>query len=421
MKEYMPRLIDNKLDLYLKIFGGVSIVGPKWIGKTRTSTEKAKSSFSFVRKKGKKDPLNLARLNSSIVFVGDKPHLIDEWQLMPEVWDMVRADIDERQEKGIYILTGSTVPPFLKKNSPIHHSGAGRIATLNMSTMSLFETKDSSGEVSISSLFENATVQGNLRDISLTEIIHYIVRGGWPENLDTPDSSIIPKAYLKRLFEVELDMLNVDVDKTKLRRLMRSLARNVSTVCSIKTLKRDTVGLNYPDGLDDDTVSRYLEILSDFYLIYEEEVFCPDFRTTQRFKTGVKRHFEDTSLACALIGANEKNLMNDLEYLGFLFESLVTHDLRIYMESLGGYVSHYQAYPNDEVDAVLTLDDGRFGFVEIKLGWEEVIDRAAANLLRISAKLEEKPSFLAVVSGMSSIPYRRADGVYVLPLTSLRP
>ncbi len=417
----MPRLIDSKLDLYLKIFGGVSIVGPKWIGKTRTSTEKAQSSFSFARKKGTDDPLKLAMLDSSIVFVGEKPHLIDEWQLMPEVWDMVRADIDERQEKGSYILTGSTVPPFLKKNSPIHHSGAGRIATLNMSTMSLFETKDSSGDVSISSLFENAPVHGNLRNITLSELIHYIVRGGWPENLDTPDSSIIPKAYLKRFFELELDTLDVDVDKSKLRRMMLSLARNISTVCSIKTLKKDTAGSNNPDEIDERTVSRYLEILADFYLIYEEEVFCPDFRTTQRFKTGVKRHFEDTSLACAVIGANEKNLMNDLEYLGFLFESLVTHDLRIYMASLGGYVTHYRSYPNDEVDAVLSLDDGRFGFVEIKLGWESVIDRAAANLLRISSKLEQKPSFLAVVSGMASIPYRRSDGVYVLPLTSLKP
>ena len=293
---------------------------------------------------------------------------------MPEVWDMVRADIDERQEKGLYILTGSTVPPFFKKNSPIHHSGAGRIASLNMSTMTLYETKDSSGEVSISSLFDNEPVHGVERNVTLAELIHYIVRGGWPENLDTPDSSIIPKAYLKRLFDVELDILNVDVDKNKFRRLMLSLARNISTVCSVRTLTRDTAGTSNPDELDWRTVSRYLEILSDFYLIYEEDVFSPNFRTTQRFKNGVKRHFEDTSLACAVIGANEKNLINDLEYLGFLFECLVTHDLRIYMESVGGGISHYQTYPNDEVDAVLSLS-----MTDASVSWKSIWDGRASQ------------------------------------------
>ncbi len=421
MTEYLPRLIDSKLDEYLKLFGCVSIVGPKWVGKTRTSLEKAKSCFSFVPRKGKPDPLSLARIDSSYVFEGEKPHLIDEWQIMPEVWDMVRADIDDREEKGLYILTGSSVAPFLKKNSSIRHSGAGRIASLRMSTMTLYETGDSSGEVSLMSLFDNEPVHTKVRNITLCEIIHYIVRGGWPDNLSSSKPSIIPRAYIERLFDVELDMLDTEVNKTKFRRLMRSLSRNVSTTCTIRTLKADTAGRGTPSELDEDTIVRYLDVLSSLYLINEQEIFCPDFRTTQRFKTAVKRHYEDTSLACVMLGAGEKNLINDLEYLGFLFESLVCHDLRVYIESQDGYISHYQTYSGDEVDAVLSLSDGRFGFVEIKLGYEGVVESAAANLKRIAAKIEVKPAFLAVVSGMAAAAYTRSDGVYVLPLTTLRP
>lgn len=421
LKEYLPRLIDSTIDIYLKTFGGISIVGPKGVGKTRTCTEKAESIFSFVRQKGKQNPLELAKLDSSYVFKGDKPHLIDEWQIMPEVWDMVRADIDLRQEKGLYLLTGSSVPPRLKKDSPIHHSGAGRITTLRMTTMSLFETKDSSGEVSISSLFENEPVSGTIRDIGLAEIIHYIVRGGWPENLDTPDSTLIPKSYINVLYSRELDSLDIDIDKEKFKRLMYSLSRNVGTVCSIGTLKRDTLYGSNKKELDDETVVNYLNVLDSLYLTYNEEVFCPNFRTRERFKVGAKRHLVDTSLACAVIGANEKNLINDLEYLGFLFESLVTHDLKIYIESIGGTISHYQTYPNDEVDAVLSLPDGRFGLVEIKLGHDGVIENASRTLLKIASKLEVSPAFLAVVSGMACAPYRRPDGVYVIPLTSLKP
>lgn len=201
---------------------------------------------------------------------------------------------------------------------------------------------------------------------------------------------------------------------------MYSLSRNISTACSLKTLKKDTARGNEKE-LNDETVTKYLDILSSLYLTYEQKVFCPNFRTTQRFKVGVKRHFVDTSLACALIGANESNLSRNLEYLGFLFKSLVIHDMKIYIESLGGSILHYQAYPNDEVDAVLSLEDGCFGFVEIKLGYDGVIDKAAQTLIRIVSKLEENPSFMAIVSGMANAPYRRPDGVYVIPFTSLKP
>ena len=423
MEKYLPRLIDKKLDVMLKTFGAVSIEGPKWTGKTMTCEQRAKSAFYFARKPGSPDPFELATLDSSYVFNGEKPRLIDEWQLMPVIWDMTRADIDSRKgEKGLYLLTGSSLPPQKDRDTKhlIHHSGAGRIASLRMSTMSLYETGDSSGDVSLSSLFDGLSIRGEIRKIPLENIIHWIIRGGWPGNLDTEDCSLIPLDYIERVCSSELDKLDIpNIDRARFRRLMLSLARNESTVCSISTLASDA-GIN-GKKLDDNTVSSYLEILNDLYLLSNQEAFSPDFRSRTRLKIGSKRHYADPSLPAAIIGANERNLINDLRYLGFLFESLAVHDLRIYMESLGGKVFHYQDYDNDEVDAVAVLKDGRYGLIEIKLGYENVAEAAAANLMKVADKLERKPSFLAIISGTAMAPVRRKDGVYVVPLSSLKP
>ena len=252
------------------------------------------------------------------------------------------------------------------------------------------------------------------------ELVHYIVRGGWPGNLDTDDCSIIPKDYVERVYTSELDKLEIPrIDRMRFRRLMLSLARNESTVCSISSLASDA-SIN-GRKLDEETVGTYLDICNDLFLLNDQEAFSPEFRSRTRLKIGKKRHFADPSIAAAIIGANEKNLINDLKYLGFLFESLAFHDLRIYMETLGGNVFHYQDYDNDEVDAVAVLDDGRFGLIEIKLGWENVADSAAQNLLRVAGKFERKPSFLAIVSGTAIAPLQRKDGVYIIPLTSLKP
>ena len=423
MVKYLPRLIDKKLDIMLKTFGAVSIEGPKWTGKTMTCEQRAKSAFYFTQKPGAPDPLGLASLDSSYVFNGEKPRLIDEWQLMPAIWDMTRADIDSRKgEKGLYLLTGSSLPPQKDRNAKrlIHHSGAGRIASLRMSTMSLYETGDSSGDVSLSSLFDDLPIKGQIRKVSLEEIIHWIIRGGWPGNLDSDDCTLIPLDYMERVCTSELEKLDIpNIDRTRFRRLLLSLARNESTVCSISVLASDS-GIN-GRKLDEDTVSSYLVILNDLYLLSNQEAFSPDFRSRARLKLGVKRHYADPSLPAAIIGANEKNLINDLRYLGFLFESLAFHDLRIYTESLGGKVYHYQDYDNDEVDAVAVLGDGRYGLIEIKLGYESIADSTASNLIKVADKLERKPSFLAIVSGTAMAPVRRKDGVYIVPLSSLKP
>ena len=424
MNTYLPRLIDNKLDTWLKTSGAILVAGPKWTGKTMTCEQRAESAFYFTRRPGESDPLELARVDSSIVFTGSKPHLIDEWQLMPEIWDMVKADVDaHRGEKGLYLLTGSSLPPQKNKNGnkPIRHSGAGRISILKMSTMSLFETGDSSGEVSLDSLFDGADVNGRMRKISLAEIIHFIIRGGWPGNLDVPDVSLLPRDYIELLQTTELDKLldDVRIDRVKFKRFLYSLARNESTVCSASTLARDA-SIN-GKGLDNETVTRYLDVIDDLFLIENQEAYSPVFRSRTRLKIGAKRHFCDPSIPAAILGANEKNLMKDLQFLGFLFESLAEHDLRVYAEALGGKLYHYQDYDNDEADAVIELADGRYALIEIKLGYEYAVDAAAESLLKVAEKLENKPSFLAVVSGTAPIPLKRPDGVYVLPFTSLRP
>lgn len=422
MNGYLARLVDAKLDLYLKTFGAVLLEGPKWTGKTMTCEQRAKSAFYFTRRPGEPDPLALARLDSSLVFAGESPRLIDEWQLMPEIWDMTRSECDSRRgERGLYLLTGSSVPPQKKAENDIRHSGAGRIARVRMSTMSLFETGDSSAQVSLSGLFEGEGVSGTMRKVSLAEIIHFIIRGGWPGNLDVPDPSLIPKDYVERIYTSELDKLsdNARVDRQKFRRLVYSLARNESTVCSVSTLAGDASINSRP--LDDETVTRYLDILDDMFLLDGQLAYSPTFRSRTRLKIGAKRHFCDCSIPAAVVGANEKNLLKDLRFLGFLFESLAEHDLRIYAQALGGQLYHYQDYDNDEVDVVIVLDDGRYALVEIKLGYENVVDGAARSLLKVASKLERKPEFLAIVSGTAPVPVRREDGVFVLPLTSLRP
>ncbi len=420
MKNYLNRLIDEKVEKYLQTFGAVSIAGPKWCGKTSTAEHHATSTFYLTPTDDVPDPLVLAKLDPTVIFNGSSPRLIDEWQLMPEIWDMVRGKVDRKGEKGLYLLTGSSVTPQLKAGNCIRHSGAGRIGRLTMSTMSLFETGDSSGEVSLTSLFNGEDVSGRLRSVRLSEITHYIIRGGWPGNLGVEDAGLIPKDYLERIYDYEIRELGIKrMDTVKFKRFMYSLARNEATVCSVSRLKSDSSYNGKP--LDDDTVLNYFSILEDLFLRAEQEAFSPDFRSRTRLKIAPKRHFADPSLAAAIVGANESNLLKDLRYLGFLFESLAEHDLRIYAETLGGKLYHYQDYNEDEADAVIVLPDSRYALIEIKLGYEDIADKAATSLVKISDKLERKPEFMALVSGTAPVPLRRPDGVYVLPLTSLRP
>ena len=421
--EYKSRLVDSIIAEKLRLFGAVVIIGPKWCGKTTTAEQFCKSAIYMQDPDNSKRYHEIASLHMSLLLEGENPRLIDEWQVMPSIWDMVRSSVDESMgAKGLYILTGSALPPQRDTSArgAIRHTGAGRIGRLHMSTMTLFETGESSGEVSLGDLFEGRPVQGQMRTVRLSELVHYIIRGGWPGNIGSADPSLVPRDYVELVWTSEIDRMDgPKADKAKFRRLLYSLARNESTVCSLSTLARDA-GL---DGkkLDEATVSSYLTMLSDLNLLDDQGAFSPSFRSRTRLKIGSKRHFADPSIAAAIVGAGEDSLIKDLQFLGFLFESLVEHDLRIYAGQYGGKLWHYQDYDNDEVDAVIELADGRFGLVEIKLGFSQVVDEAAKNLSKVAAKLERTPSFLAVVSGTAPAPITRRDGIHVIPLTSLGP
>lgn len=417
---YLPRLIDKKIERYLRIFGAISIEGPKWSGKTWTSRHHAKSEFYLSNNKYSSNAISLVQIDPSLALKGEAPHLVDEWQIYPPLWDIIRNDIDEKQGKGLYILTGSSTP----NKDGIFHSGAGRFAKLKMSTMSLYESKDSSGTISIRDMFNGNFENTMTGRVELENLIYLIIRGGWPANLgiDPLDASLLPKEYIHLTISDEINRVKErKYDLNKIELLLRSLARNESTTCSYRTLQKDIIANG--GNIDIETIPEYLSLLSDLYLIENQDAFSFNLRSGLRLKQGVKRHLTDPSIAAALLNATPQMLMSDLQTLGFLFESLVERDLRIYAESNNGALYHYQDYKNNEIDAIIQLEDGRLGAFEIKLGAHQ-IDEAANNLLRIKSLWGEdsnkQPSFLCVICGMSNAAYKRSDGVYVVPITALK-
>lgn len=416
---YIPRIIDEKLDLYLKVFGVVSIEGPKWCGKTMTALQKASS---YIMLEESKDIREMVEMQPSVALEGNPPRLIDEWQDVPSLWDMVRYKVDKENQKGLYILTGSTgINP-----NKVYHSGAGRIAILKEETMTLFETGDSTGEVSLQSLWSGDFKPCIIQSPKLEDLAFFIVRGGWPGNLSTPReaSHLLPSQYIEATLGKDLYKVDDRIrDKEKFRLLLKSLARNESTTASMKKIN-DDISLD-GNSLHIETLEDYMNVAKQLYLISDQEPFGFNVRSSVRVKQMKKHHFIDTSLAASLLGIKEQGLMNDLETFGFLFEALCEHDLRIYAEANNAKLYHYQDYKNRELDAVIELEDGRWGAFEIKLGANR-IDEAAENLLKIKREIEADPKgkppvFLAVVSGLAPGAYLRKDGVYVLPLTSLRP
>lgn len=413
---YMPRLIDQKIERYLNVFGAIAIEGPKWCGKTWTSRAHSQSEFYLSSSTHDSNTLSLVKIDPYFALRGDSPHLIDEWQLYPPLWDIIRNDVDERQKKGLYILTGSSTP----NREGIFHSGAGRFAKLKMSPMSLYESKDSSGKVSLMDLFDGKFENALTGKVELENIINLIIRGGWPANLsvDPKDSSLLPREYIRLIVSDEINRVSgKKYDLNKIGLLLKSLARNESTTCSFAKLRSDII--ENGGNIDVETIPEYLNILSDLYLIENQEAFSVNLRSSIRLKQQVKRHFVDPSIAAALINATEQKLLNDLQTLGFLFEALVERDLRIYAEAHDATLYHYQDYKDNEIDAIVSLDDGRFCAIEIKLGVSQ-IDEAAANLLKIKSLFGKEPSFLCVICAMSNASYLRPDGVYVVPITALK-
>lgn len=419
--EYKPRIIDEKIEEYLSAFGAVCIEGPKWCGKTWSSSYHCKSEILIGNPDGNFQNRRLAEMSPSLVLEGETPRLIDEWQEVPPLWDAVRHKVDEHGAKGQYILTGSATP----NHKGILHSGAGRIARLRMRPMSLYESGDSSGKVSLKDLCDGKLTAAMTGDADLKKIIEVIFRGGWPGNLDTDASQagLLPTEYLKAVIEDDVFRIDgVKRDLSKMRLLLRSLARNESTTASSKTLKNDIKAVDDED-IDTDTVATYLDIFKRLFLLDNQPPFSSGIRSSVRLKQAEKRHFSDPSLACALLKATPSRLINDLETLGFLFEALCERDLRIYAESFNANLYHYQDYANREADAVIELEDGRWCAFEIKLGANQ-IDKAAHDLIEIKNAIKDSggnpPDVLCVICGLSNAAYKREDGVFVVPITALK-
>ncbi len=420
-KQYKKRVVDGLVDRYLKTFGAICIEGPKWCGKTWTSSYHSKSELLLGDPAGNFQNRSLAEISPSLVLEGEVPRLIDEWQEVPALWDAVRHTVDQRAEKGQFILTGSSTP----KRKGILHSGAGRIGKIRMRTMSLYESGESSGNVSLESLCNGEMTPAITGEVDLRNLANYVVRGGWPGNLNVPieNASILPESYIEAILNDDTGRIDgKKYDINKMRLLLRSLARNESTTASNKKLLNDIKTFD-DESIDSDTVSMYLDVFNRLFLLDNQPPFSSNIRSSVRIKQAEKRHFCDPALACALLKATPQRLLGDLETFGFLFEALCERDLKIYAESFGASVYHYQDYSGREIDAVVEMPDGRWCAFEIKLGANQ-IEKAAENLVSISNSIQENggiaPSVLCVICGMTNAAYTLPNGVFVVPITALK-
>ncbi len=421
-KGYKKRLIDDKLKRYLNVFGAVSIEGPKWCGKTWTALNHS-NSVSYVTETSVK---KLALINPKNIFNEKRPQLIDEWQIVPSIWDSVRHECDRSHETGKFILTGSTTLMKEKQREEIHHSGAGRIARLKMHTMSLYESGDSTGDISITQMLENIDINKNVGEVELKEIANLIIRGGWPEslNINKKDYTLIPKSYIEAILNIDIDKEEKIRDKNKIKMLLKSLSRNESTIVNNKTIIKDIEENETSDDIlsSRTTLIDYLDLLERLYLIENQESYSLNYRSPERVGKSVKRHLADPSLACACLGLNVDKLMKDLNTFGFLFEALVERDLRVYMEYLDGNIYHFRDNITGlEVDSILEFEDGEYAAVEIKLGYNEV-DEAIKNLQLFYSNMVKKPKFMCVIVGVCQAIYKDPNtGIYVVPITALMP
>lgn len=421
---YYKRLIEQEIELKMRTSGAVVVAGPKFCGKTTTCMLYQKS---FV-KLNTQQAISMARMNPKAVLNGEKPRLIDEWQKAPDVWNQVKDDLDFNYEFGKYILTGSSTPA---DKTTVHHSGVGRISSIKMRPMSLWESQESKGSVSLSALFDGKEDEfpwDMNQDFSLEDVAYLLCRGGWPISVRAPrDIALeVTKNYWNGLFVFE-DCENERFRNKKpevLRMIVRSYARHISTEAAASTIIADVRQSN-ERTMDAKTFADYMEALNDLYILEDMRAWNPNIRSKTSIRSTPTRHFVDTSIACRALGVSPKDLMGDLESFGLFFEDMAVRDLRIYTESLGGEVLHYRDNAGLECDAVLHLDDGRWGAVEIKLGGDDNIEAGASTLKQLKSKIEEKsdenaPSFLLVLTAVGGA-YRREDGVFVAPINLLKP
>ena len=423
MKVYLPRIADKLLEERLDAKGAILIEGPKWCGKTTTAKQKANSFISMDRPDMTRQYQQMAELSPNTLLEGETPRLIDEWQITPNLWNAVRYEVDNRDEFGQFILTGSAVPSEFDDSM---HTGTGRISRLLMRPMSLFESKDSSGEVSIKDLFEGKNISA-VDETSLEKMAFLICRGGWPKAIGLDEKPALFQAIDYFGAVVSTDISRVDStkrDKEKAKRLLKSYARHVGTQSSLETIRQDML-VNQSDTFDQVTLYSYLNALRKIFVIEDSPAWNPNLRSKTSIRTTDTRYFSDPSIATASLGIGPKDLLDDLKTMGFLFENLCVRDLRIYTDYLDGTVYHYRDKHGLECDAVIHLRNGAYGLIEIKLGGDKLIDEGAETLKKLAYKIDtknmSKPSFMMVLCAKAPFAYKRNDGVYVIPITALRP
>ena len=419
-KDYKPRIIDEAVELHLKNCGAICIEGPKWCGKTWTSAYHSKSEFFVGLPDNGFSNRSLAIEKPLLVLQGDKPRMIDEWQEANGLWDATRSEVDRLNMNGAFILTGSSTP----KKRGVLHSGAGRIVSLRMSTMTLFETGASSGKISLKELCNGNLSECLTGEVDISFLADKIIRGGWPKNISNPNPTIMPRSYVKNIIDSNLADSNEDYvfNHKTTELILKSLARNECTTISVLKIVKDINEFGR-EQISNDTVARYLESLDRMFLFNNQPPFSPSVRSSLRVKQSEKRHFCDPALAAAILNLNEEKLLNDLNTMGFLFESLVEHDLSVYAEAMNAKLYHYQNYNGNEIDAVIELENGEWCAFEIKRGASK-IEEAATNLNNVCDKIvksgQKAPKIKCVICGLTNAAYKRSDGVYVVPLTSLR-
>ena len=429
MIKYLPRVVDKELVLRLEAFGAALIVGPKWCGKTTTGEQQAKSVLRMQDPDRREGYLATASAKPSLLLRGENPRLIDEWQVAPVLWDAVRTAVDQRQEEGLFILTGSTSVD----NSRIMHSGTGRISRMKMYPMSLFESEESNGSISLKALFDDPSldIDGIMSDLSIERLIFAACRGGWPGALRRKSDAaklLIAKDYVNNICETDISTVDgVQRNPVWTNMILRSYARNISTLAKKTNIYRD-VAAN-ADSMTSVTMDSYLNALEKLFVIEDVDAWCPAIRSATTIRSGKKRAITDPSIAVAAIGLTPEYLETDLKTFGFLFECLCIRDLRVYSQALGGKLSYYHDRYDLEADAVLHLDDGRYALIEFKLGSRE-IEEVAEHLLQLKCLIQKhneretqvplrEPDLLMVITG-GEMAYTREDGVKIIPIGTLR-
>lgn len=423
MEEYRNRIVDTILQDKLEAKGAVLIEGPKWCGKTTTAGQKAASILHMDNPSEKEQNLSLVKINPLRLLKGDTPRLIDEWQLAPTLWDTIRYEVDQRAKMGQFILTGSAVPPETKE---ITHSGTGRFSWLMMRPMSLFESGDSSGEVSLKELFSgNLDVDGeNQNDIE--KLAFLICRGGWPGAIDLKEKAALQQAFDYYDGVVKSDINRADgnnKNEERVKRIMRSFARNQGSQVANTVIAGDILA-NDSTSINEDTVHTYIDALKKIFVIEDMRAWNPNLRSKSAIRTSDTRYYVDPSIAVASLGVGPDDLINDLNTYGLFFETLCVRDLRVFAESLDGSVYHYRDNTGLECDAVVHLRNGKYGLIEIKLGGDSLINEGAENLKKLAGKIDttkmKNPSFLMVLTGVGQYAYKREDGVLVVPIGCLK-